>query len=193
MKTAIITYIAFAIVYEAITVYVGWKKLKKQFAGNEMIMMIKQGIMQSAQGKMMKKIIFSPPTFIFAGIAFIIASPLMLPFSVWSHVKKLLGYKSKLQKQAESETKAMEEAKKQSDEFMKTEGRGISEEPIIIDDEPDAPPARDKKPDYIQSYNPLANRYVKIDRANGFIISTKKTPGPYKNIPIVDKESHDRC
>ena len=39
--------------------------------------------------------------------------------------------------------------------------------------------------DTIQLKNPRLQRYIKIDRTNGIIISHKKTPGPYKNIPII--------
>ena len=37
----------------------------------------------------------------------------------------------------------------------------------------------------VQCQNPRTQRYVKIDRVNGKILSTKKSPGPYKNIQII--------
>jgi|GEM_PF-1660373 len=37
----------------------------------------------------------------------------------------------------------------------------------------------------VQTKNPRINRYVKIDRVNGKILSVKKTKGPYKNIQII--------
>lgn len=39
--------------------------------------------------------------------------------------------------------------------------------------------------DLVQIRNPRSDRYVKIDRREGLILAYKKTPGPYKNIPIV--------
>lgn len=36
----------------------------------------------------------------------------------------------------------------------------------------------------VQIRNPSTNRYVKIDRELGAIMSFKKSKGPYKNIPI---------
>ena len=42
--------------------------------------------------------------------------------------------------------------------------------------------------DIVQLLNPKIDRYVKIDRAIGEILSHKKTKGPYKNIPIITKE-----
>mgnify|MGYP001566966162 CR=1 FL=1 len=39
----------------------------------------------------------------------------------------------------------------------------------------------------VQLRNPRLNRYVKIDRVNGKILSVKKTKGPYKNIQIIGK------
>lgn len=44
----------------------------------------------------------------------------------------------------------------------------------------------DKK-DTVQVKNPKTGHYVKIDRANGKIISQKKSDGPYKNIPVARK------
>lgn len=45
------------------------------------------------------------------------------------------------------------------------------------------------KKDIVQVKNPRSDRYVKIDRAAGKIISHKATKGPYKNIPIIKKSS----
>ncbi len=38
-----------------------------------------------------------------------------------------------------------------------------------------------------QTKNPRTGQYVKIDRDKGRIMSTKKAPGPYKNIPVIRK------
>ena len=40
----------------------------------------------------------------------------------------------------------------------------------------------------VQTKNPKSNRYVKLDLNKGEIISHKKSEGPYKNIPIINKE-----
>jgi len=45
------------------------------------------------------------------------------------------------------------------------------------------------KKDIVQLKNPRSDRYVKIDRAAGKIISHKTTKGPYKNVPIIKKKS----
>ncbi len=37
----------------------------------------------------------------------------------------------------------------------------------------------------VQMQNPRTERYVKVDRVHGRILSTKKTKGPYKNIQIL--------
>lgn len=47
------------------------------------------------------------------------------------------------------------------------------------------------KGDIVQVRNPKSDRYVKIDRDAGKILSHKKTPGPYKNVPIAMKRSED--
>ncbi len=49
-----------------------------------------------------------------------------------------------------------------------------------------APPQRHE---IVQVRNPKTERYVKIDVTVGEIISHKKSPNPYKNIPIVSKEN----
>jgi hypothetical protein len=46
-----------------------------------------------------------------------------------------------------------------------------------------------KKRDVVQVQNPKTNRYVKIDRTKGKILSHKKSDGPYKNIPIARKRT----
>lgn len=42
------------------------------------------------------------------------------------------------------------------------------------------------KASLVQIRNPRTDRYVKINRAEGKIISEKKSPGPYKNVVIVE-------
>lgn len=44
-----------------------------------------------------------------------------------------------------------------------------------------------KKHDVVQVKNPRTKKYVKIDRTEGRIVSQKKTPGPYKDVPIARK------
>ena len=39
-----------------------------------------------------------------------------------------------------------------------------------------------KRKDLIQVYNPRIDRWVKIDRKRGGIISVKRSPGPYKGV-----------
>ena len=39
-----------------------------------------------------------------------------------------------------------------------------------------------------QTKNPRTGQYVKIDRDKGKIISTKKSHGPYKGVPVIRKK-----
>lgn len=41
----------------------------------------------------------------------------------------------------------------------------------------------------VQLLNPRSHRYVKVDKTAGTIVSHKKSPGPYKGIPIYSKET----
>ena len=43
-----------------------------------------------------------------------------------------------------------------------------------------------------QTRNPRLDRYVKIDRDEARIISVKKSPGPYKNVPIIRKKKNGK-
>lgn len=42
----------------------------------------------------------------------------------------------------------------------------------------------DKRHDIVQIKNPKTDRYLKIDRTEGRIVSHKKSPGPYKGVPV---------
>lgn len=42
----------------------------------------------------------------------------------------------------------------------------------------------DKQKDFVQLKNPRTGHYVKVDRREGRILSHKKSPGPYKGVPI---------
>jgi len=44
-----------------------------------------------------------------------------------------------------------------------------------------------KKRDVVQTKNPKTGHYVKIDRSAGKILDTKKSPGPYKGVPVARK------
>lgn len=43
--------------------------------------------------------------------------------------------------------------------------------------------------DVVQTMNPRTGRYVKIDRGGAKILSSKKSEGPYKNVPVLRKRS----
>ena len=42
---------------------------------------------------------------------------------------------------------------------------------------------------YVQVYNPLTGRWVKIDRETGRVVAHKKSPKPYKNVPKYKKKT----
>ena len=52
-------------------------------------------------------------------------------------------------------------------------------------------PTRTRQRDMVQVKNPRSRRYVKIDRSAGVIVSTKKSPGPYKGVPIAARKGVD--
>jgi len=44
----------------------------------------------------------------------------------------------------------------------------------------------------VQTLNPVLNRYVKINKDKGKVVATKKTPGPFKGVPIARKRNAKR-
>ena len=44
-----------------------------------------------------------------------------------------------------------------------------------------------KKRNVVQVKNPKTDRYVKIDRAAGKVMSHKRSKGPYKDVPVARK------
>jgi hypothetical protein len=44
-------------------------------------------------------------------------------------------------------------------------------------------PTGDRRPERVQVRNPITDRWVKLDTRTGRIVDTKKSPGPYKNVP----------
>ena len=44
--------------------------------------------------------------------------------------------------------------------------------------------------DIVQIRNPFTDRYVKIDRERGLVLSHKRSKGPYKNVIIVEKPEY---
>ena len=47
-----------------------------------------------------------------------------------------------------------------------------------------------KKHDIVQLKNPKTGNYIKIDRTEGKIVAHKQSSGPYKEIPIGEKQDN---
>lgn len=128
-----ICYWAVSIIIEAAGMYWGFKTVKKELEKKPMAMMIWNSLKTSMPANLekMRKIIFGPTGYILGFVFLAIASPFMLPFTLIRHFKKAIGYKSKSDKQADVETKQMEEAEISAKEFMKHEGCRTWE-PLVI-------------------------------------------------------------
>ena len=46
-----------------------------------------------------------------------------------------------------------------------------------------------KRPPYVQVLNPALNRWVKLSTRTGAVVAQKRTPGPYKNVPVRQPEA----
>ena len=47
------------------------------------------------------------------------------------------------------------------------------------------------KDEIVQLRNPRTNRWVKVNKTLGLIYNAKKTPGPYKNITIINNDDRN--
>jgi len=127
-----ICYWIFTVIFEAIYIFILWEKFKKKTQEHKFVMMLKEAYKNNVSLKLIYKMIFSPLGF-FLGFCFLsIVSPVMFLFSLLTLFKKIIGYKSKLEKEAEKQSKEDEEAIQRSKEFMKKEGCEIEGE-IHID------------------------------------------------------------
>jgi predicted membrane protein len=121
----ILYYWIFSITFETIYCYVNLSISWNQFKKNkkyEIVTDIINQFKQQASFQLIWKIIFNPFSIFVAYIIFCIISPILLPFSLITLFKKMIGYKSPLQKRAEQEKKDMEESESKSKEWMKNEG-----------------------------------------------------------------------
>lgn len=102
--------------------------MKKKWEANPDFLMFKTVFFSSPSFKLLWKSIYSPFGFFLAFSFLSIISPVLFLFSAKTLFLKLIGYKSKLEKEAEIEAKNIEEAhakaKAYSEWFMKNEGRG---------------------------------------------------------------------
>lgn len=135
---------AFITAAEFVSMYFSYKSFKKKIAENELFLVLKAAYVQSPSWQLLYKQLFNPATYIFVGVLFALLSPLLFISSLFTGVKKLIGYKSPLQKKAEAEAlalqKARDEAIKRSEEFMRSEGRGF----IEMNDSPIAPRSKNE-------------------------------------------------
>jgi uncharacterized membrane protein len=75
-----------------------------------------------ASGRKFKRAIFNPYTYFIAGVILFIISPLLVPVSIYSLIKKLFRIKSKADKVIKNEVNSINEAREQSEDFLKHEG-----------------------------------------------------------------------
>lgn len=133
--------IVFGTIYNYIQIKIAWRQLKKSVESHQMVMMFLDTIKKLASTQFLLKQIFNIKGYLFGYLIFCIISPILTPFSLITLFKKMIGYKSDLQKKAEAEGKKMEEDEKLAKVWMKNEGvREYIENPInpIINDCDDA-------------------------------------------------------
>lgn len=110
-----------AIIYETINFIIIWKKFKKKTEQHEFFNAYKEALKRSASLQWLWKAIFSPVGFSLGFMFMCTVSPIMFPFSLITLFKKLIGYKSDLEKKVDVEQESYERAKRKSDDFMNNE------------------------------------------------------------------------
>ena len=126
INITIIYYWLFAIVFGTIYNYIqfkiAWRELKKSVESHQIVMMILDTIKKMASTQFILKQMFNIKGYVIGYLIFCIISPILLPFSLFTLFKKMIGYKSDLQKKAEAEREKMEKSQNESKEWMKNEG-----------------------------------------------------------------------
>ena len=121
----LITYIVIAVIFQTIYTIISYKKALKKFKQKHEYDFLKhfyEDFFSSPSMRSLKLKIWNWYTIMFVFIPMsIFICQFLFPFSLLSIIKKLLGYKSKLQKEVDIEEKEMDEASKKHDEFMRTE------------------------------------------------------------------------
>jgi hypothetical protein len=133
--------IVFGTIYNYIQIKIGWRQLKKSAESHQMVIIFLDSIKKLAATQFLLRQIFNIKGYFIGYLIFCIISPILLPFSLSTLFKKMIGYKSNLQKKAEAEGAKMEQAEKDAKEWMKNEGvQEYIENPInpIINDCDDA-------------------------------------------------------
>jgi hypothetical protein len=77
---------------------------------------------QTESGKRFKKIIQSPYIYFIASLNLFLIGPTLVPVTIYSVVKKLLKIKTSADKAIENEEASINEAREESEEFLKHEG-----------------------------------------------------------------------
>lgn len=135
----LIAYIIISVVVQSIYLVVSFRKGLKKFKQKpeyEHYKAFYKSLMSSASMMLLKTKIWNWYTISFVITPlFIFICPFLLPSTLFTLLKKSVGYKSNLEIKAETEEKLMDEASAKSKEWMKNEGdmNPIIEEPINID------------------------------------------------------------
>lgn len=129
INETLIYYWLFAIIFETIycwiTLKIVWYKFKKKSPQqHDYVLALIDSFKQNPSIYIVWKKIFNPFGYTAIYVIFCIIAPIFFPFSLIILLKKMVGYKSKLEKKAY----AMEQAYDKSQEWLKNEGREMPEQ-----------------------------------------------------------------
>ncbi len=131
----LLVYLTVAVLYESISILNAWSKFKKKPEYYHPFKSTKDAVLENKYFQVLKAKVFNYYTIPFIIFPFcVLFFGLLFPFSIYSLIKRSLFGKSKLEKEAESESIAMEHASNKAKEFMATEGEQDIVMPIISED-----------------------------------------------------------
>lgn len=99
----VLYYWVFAFIWEAVALGIAWKKLKQDAEKHRGIMEFISRLKKSPSARFLGKTIFGIEGFVLGFILLAVASPFLFQFSLFGMFKRMVGWKSKLEKKAEAE------------------------------------------------------------------------------------------
>ncbi len=115
----LITYATFAIIYETVTLIIGYKSLKKRFSELHPYLKEITKLMAEPMLLFLKQRFWNWYTITFIIIPmYLVVCQYLFPYNLFHHIRRLLFGKSKLEKNIED----IENSRKESADFMRNEG-----------------------------------------------------------------------
>ncbi len=127
ITSPVLIYWTIAFNFEVVYIFFMWRRYKKKAQQHPYFPMVMSYYEGSPTFRSAIKKMVSPYTAIVGLVLLLFVSPFMFPFSLVQILQEAIGYKSKLEKEADAEQAEQAEIAKKAQEFMKHEGRFAEE------------------------------------------------------------------